>query len=97
MVGVLAASTLVSYALYTLVPARILGDAAHPVDSRAGMPGMVWTLPFVLFGMLRYLHLVYGQDRGQRPEALLFGDPPLLAAVLGYAAAAAWVIYGQAA
>lgn len=95
MVSVVASSTVVTYALYTLLPgAALQQDAQAPLDSKAGRPGMVWTLPIVLYGMLRYLYLVYRQEKGERPELTLTTDRPLLAAALLYLALAAWVVYG---
>jgi len=93
MVGVLAASLLVTYAMYTLMPASILADGVHEQVSRAGAPGMIWTLPFVLYGVLRYLHLVYRHEQGQRPELIATMDPPMMLAGFGYVAVAGWVIY----
>jgi 4-hydroxybenzoate polyprenyltransferase len=92
MISVVAASTLVTYALYTLLP-DALGSLAPELESRAGQPGMVWTIPFVLYGVLRYLWLVYRQDQGERPEKLLTADVPLLCSVLGYCGIVAWVVY----
>ncbi|HEX9795027.1 MAG TPA: UbiA prenyltransferase family protein [Planctomycetota bacterium] len=93
MVSVVASATLVTYTLYTLLPGEILEPSAPALASKAGRPGMIWTLPFVLYGILRYLYLVYGQARGERPERLLTGDRPLLLAVLGFGAVAGAVIY----
>ena len=42
---------------------------------------MLTTLPFVLFGIFRYLHLVYTRMEGESPELVLLGDPPLLSCV----------------
>ncbi len=93
MIGVVASSTVVTYALYTLLPAALLSLDLPDMESRAGQPGMIWTLPFVLYGVLRYLYLVYRQDQGERPERILTGDPPLLAAVACWAGVVGWVVY----
>jgi hypothetical protein len=98
MVGVMAATLLVTYTMYTLLPAGVLAPGAagaeHAADSRAGAPGMIWTLPFALYGVLRYLFLVYRQDKGQRPELIATMDPGIVLAGLGYVAVVGWVIYG---
>ncbi len=83
MVAVAAAATVVTYGLYTLLPGALL-QLDVSLDSQAGRPGMVWTFPFVLYGVMRYLHLVYRGERGERPERVLLTDPPLLLAVGGY-------------
>ncbi len=97
MVGVLAAALLVTYTMYTLLPASILAEGStavsEAVKSRAGAPGMVWTLPFAFYGVLRYLHLVYRHAQGQRPDLIATMDPPIVVAALGYLAVAGWVIY----
>ncbi len=92
MIAVVASSTVVTYALYTLLPSTLL-QLEVALDSRAGQPGMVWTLPFVLYGMLRYLHLVYRQDLGQNPNRVLLTDIPLLITLLGYLGVVAKVVY----
>ena len=55
MIAVVTASTVVSYALYTLAPETV---------SRFGTDRLVWTLPFVLYGILRYLYLVHQKGVG---------------------------------
>ena len=67
---VTATSTILSYAMYTFTSNTVPND-----DS------MVYTVPFVVFAMLRYLYLVYVRRLGGAPEALLFRDPPLLGAI----------------
>ena len=93
MVGVMAAATLVTYTLYTLLPAKVLSAGNPDLASRAGEPGMVFTLPFVFYGVLRYLHLVYGRGEGERPEKIATMDLPMMLAGAGFAAVAAAVIY----
>ncbi len=93
MVGVMAASTLVTYTLYTLLPAKVLSAGNPDLISRAGEPGMVFTLPFVFYGVLRYLHLVYGHGKGERPERIATMDLPMMLAGAGFVMVAAIVIY----
>ncbi len=45
---------------------------------------MVFTLPFVVYGIFRYLWLVYQKGEGGAPEEVLLTDKPLLVAVLGW-------------
>ncbi len=67
LIAVVAASTVVTYALYT-----VLGR-----DSRAFMV----TIPIVIFGLFRYLLLVQRQEAGEEPEIVLLTDPPIIIAV----------------
>jgi 4-hydroxybenzoate polyprenyltransferase len=77
LIAIIAASTLVCYALYTLAPETVAKFGTHR---------LALTIPFVIFGLFRYLDLVYRQDRGDRPEQMLLGDGPLLGTVAAYAA-----------
>lgn len=96
MIGVIASATLVTYTLYTLLPAHIFQDSADArlrMDSQAGAPGMVWTVPLVAYGMLRYLYLVYRLEKGERPELTVMTDRPLLVCLFLYLVVVAAVIY----
>lgn len=72
MIAVVTASTVLSYALYT--------QSAETVF-KFGTDRLVWTLPFVLYGIFRYLYLVHQRDEGGNPSLVLYSDRPLLAAV----------------
>ncbi len=81
-ISIVAASTVMAYALYTF-------DSAAAPRNQA----MMLTLPFVAYGIFRYLYLVYRRDLGGSPEALIFQDPPLLASVIGWALASGLILY----
>jgi len=78
LVTVVAASTVISYCLYTFT-AR---------DSKA----MMITIPFVIFGVFRYLLLMHRRDLGEEPEEVLLRDAPILVCIAGWAACAAVVL-----
>ena len=59
MINVVTASTLLSYAMYTLSP---------DTEARFGGTSLIFTLPFVLFGIFRYLYLVYPGERRAQPD-----------------------------
>lgn len=82
---VLLAVTLVSYIMYT-----IESETAALVANNA----MVYSTSFVLYGLFRYLYLVYGEARGGEPGETLFGDPPLLIAAALWIVYCSWLIYG---
>ena len=71
LIAVVAASALVTYALYTFI-------ADNLPDNHA----MLLTLPFVGFGLLRYMYLVHTRDSGENPEEMLVTDAPLTVAVI---------------
>jgi 4-hydroxybenzoate polyprenyltransferase len=78
LVSVVAASTVIAYSLYTFT-AR---------DSRM----MMVTIPFVLFGVFRYLLLIQRDDLGEEPENVLLTDRPLLGAIASWAATCALIL-----
>jgi 4-hydroxybenzoate polyprenyltransferase len=78
LVTIVAASTVISYSLYTFT-AR---------DSKA----MMITIPFVVFGIFRYLLLIHRRDLGEEPEEILLRDLPLLLCIGAWAVCAAIVL-----
>jgi 4-hydroxybenzoate polyprenyltransferase len=84
LISIVTASTVVSYALYTLSP-----------DVQSKFPGkrLEVTIPFVLFGIFRYLHLIHNHQQGGNPTRALFTDPVLLSVVLLWAASVILIIY----
>src|SRR5213594_820850 len=84
LISIVTASTVMSYALYTLSP-----------DVRAKFPGkrLELTIPFVLFGVFRYLFLVHQKERGGDPARVLVSDPVLISVVLMWAAVVILIIY----
>lgn len=81
MIAVVASSALVTYALYTFL-------ADNLPDNRA----MLLTLPFVGFGLLRYMYLVHTRDSGENPEEMLIKDAPLATAVVLWVAVSAAIL-----
>lgn len=69
MIAVVTAGALVSYALYTMSPDVVL---------KLGTPHLNLTIPFVIYGLLRYLYLVYARNEGGNPSSTILGDPSLL-------------------
>mgnify|MGYP000446548994 CR=1 FL=1 len=83
LIAVTAACTILSYSLYTLWPDTVAKYRSHALGV---------TIPFVIFGIFRYLDLVYRHGEGGRPEKLLLTDGPLLASVLLFGLTALAVI-----
>lgn len=67
LIAVVAPSTLVSYILYTFT-------ADNLPDNNA----MMLTIPFVMYGLFRYLYLVHQRNLGESPEQILLTDTPLI-------------------
>lgn len=84
VIGLLASATVVCYALYAIG----VGDRGLTAKSH-----MQWTVPFVLYGVLRYLYLV-SRGRGEDPTALLWRDRPLQLALALWAGLSLALVYG---
>jgi 4-hydroxybenzoate polyprenyltransferase len=72
LISVATASTLISYTLYTVSPETL--EKFHT-------PYLVLTVPFVVYGIFRYLYLVHQQGHGESPTEVFLTDRPLLADV----------------
>jgi 4-hydroxybenzoate polyprenyltransferase len=83
-ISLTTSTTLIAYLLYAVDP--------HTVE-KFGTRGMLAGAPFVFYGLLRYLHLVYSEGRGGSPTELVATDPGVLAAAFGFALACGLVIY----
>ena len=84
MISVVTASCLTAYAFYTTAPETVQ-------KFRTGH--LFWTVPFVLYGIFRYLYLVHRRDQGGSPSDILLADRPLLAAVALWALAIVVIVY----
>ncbi len=84
MISVVTASTVIAYCLYTVSPETI---------AKFGTPNLIFTMPFVLYGIFRYLYLVHKKGQGGSPEEMILRDRPLLLAVALWVAAAMVILY----
>lgn len=73
MISVVTASTVVAYAFYTLSP---------EVVDHFGTRWLSLTIPFVIYGIFRYLFLIFHKEMGGNPTRLMLTDPPLLVCVM---------------
>jgi len=72
MISIVAGATLVSYMIYT---------ASAEVEAKLGTAHLYLTVPFVAFGILRYLYLIDERNEGGDPAIALLRDRPLMLAV----------------
>jgi 4-hydroxybenzoate polyprenyltransferase len=84
MISVVTASTLLAYCLYTI--------SAETV-AKFGTRNLIFTVPFVLYGIFRYLYLIHQKAGGGSPEALIVRDKPLLADIFLWVLAAALILH----
>ena len=85
MINVVTASTIVSYALYTVDP----GTAA-----RLGTPYLIVTVPLALFGIFRFLFLLYHRSDVASPTDAILRDPPFLVNLALWGVTVLALIYG---
>ncbi len=84
MISVVTASTVIAYASYTASP---------EVHDKLGTDKLYLTIPFVLFGIFRYLYLIHQKEEGGNPTRLLLRDRPLQAGVGLWVLTAALLLY----
>lgn len=82
-IGVAATGTVVSYALYTVSPETI---ALH------GTPWLIASVPFVLYGLMRYLFLLHRRGGGGDPARELVRDAHLIASLAGWLLVVLWLL-----
>ena len=85
MIAVVTASTVTAYALYTMSPETV---------AKFHTPLLPATLPFVLYGVFRYLYLLYHRQLGGNPSDIVVHDRPLLLNTLLWLVVVLLIIYG---
>jgi 4-hydroxybenzoate polyprenyltransferase len=84
MIAVVTASTVISYCLYTVSSETV---------AKFGTKNLLFTVPFVLYGIFRYLYLVHQKEEGGSPEALIIKDKPLLVDLFLWISTAMLILY----
>lgn len=81
-ISIVTASTLVAYALYTFSAPNLPADQS-----------MMLTIPFVLYGIFRYLYLIHVKGMGGAPEEIVLSDRPLQATVVLWGLSVVVIMY----
>lgn len=81
LISVVAPATLVAYILYTFTADNLPSNYA-----------MMLTIPFVVYGLFRYLYLVHKKNMGENPEDILLTDVPLIIDILLWLSMAAFIL-----
>jgi len=84
MIGIVTASTVMSYVLYTI---------SEDTVQKFGTKDLIFTVPFVLYGIFRYLYLVHKMEKGGDPTKLAISDRPLLVNMILWICVASVIIY----
>jgi len=84
MISVVTSSVLITYSLYTM---------SQETVERFGNRYLVVTVPFVLYGIFRYLYLIYRKGLGDSPEGIFLLDRPLLIDIVLWIISVLLVIY----
>jgi 4-hydroxybenzoate polyprenyltransferase len=81
-----AAASIMGYALYTIWPATV---------AKFHTEALLYTVPFVTYGIFRYLFLVRAAEATEDPSQVLLTDRPLMACVLLYLVTVVFLLYTQ--
>jgi 4-hydroxybenzoate polyprenyltransferase len=84
--GVVTASTVISYTIYTIWPGTV---------EKVGGTGLVYTVPFVVYGVFRYFYLMFALGGGGQPSRALVTDLPLALNILLWVLVVAFVLYAR--
>jgi len=84
MISVVTASTLVAYIFYCISPETL---------QKFGTDMLGLTIPFPLYGIMRYLYLVHRREGGGSPSQMLLNDRPLLVCVALWVLAVVVIVY----
>jgi 4-hydroxybenzoate polyprenyltransferase len=84
MISIVTATTVMSYALYTI---------SNETVQKFGTTHLIYTVPFVLYGIFRYLYLVHKREEGGNPAKLALTDLPLLINIILWFITVLLIIY----
>ena len=84
LIGIVTASVVVVYMLYTFSP---------EVSTKLGTENLFLTIPFVIYGIFRYLYLIHQEEKGGSPTRVLISDRPILVNVILWLATVVLVLY----
>jgi 4-hydroxybenzoate polyprenyltransferase len=82
---IISAAIVVCYAIYTVAPDTV---------ARFGTDHLVYSVPFVIYGLFRCLLLIQKEGAGGDPTELLVRDRPLMVVIVMWVGYCFWVVYG---
>jgi 4-hydroxybenzoate polyprenyltransferase len=84
MISVVTSSTVIAYALYTM---------SEETVKKFHTDNLKFTIPFVIYGIFRYLYLIHQKNEGGNPEMVLLTDKPLIINILLYGLVVGFILY----
>lgn len=84
MMAIVTGATVMCYALYTM---------SKDTTEKFGTDHLIYTVPFVLFGIFRYLYLVYQRSEGGSPTKILLRDTPLQLGIVLWVTTVILILY----
>ncbi len=84
MISVVSALTIMSYALYTVSSETI---------AKFGTGNLIYTVPFVIYGIFRYFYLVYKKELGGNPTRIILKDKSIITVVFFWMVTCCYIIY----
>jgi 4-hydroxybenzoate polyprenyltransferase len=86
MIVVTATCVILTYSLYTMSPETV---QKHHTES------LIYTAPFVVYGIFRYIYTLHNQQTGTEPANEIFRDPHILLSIAGWLMVTLWLISGS--
>ena len=83
MIVITATCVILTYSLYTMNPVTI---ETHKTDA------LIYTVPFVMYGIFRYMYSLHNQRTGTEPAREIFRDPHVLLSIVGWLGVTLWLI-----
>ena len=83
LVSLSATASIIAYSIYTVWPSTVL---------KFGTRDLVYTIPFVVFGIMRYLYLVYSRHEGGDPSGVLLTEKAIIIDVFLWFAVVVYII-----
>lgn len=84
MISIVTTATVIAYILYTISDETV---------AKFGTENLKYSVPFVLYGIFRYLYLIHRKNEGGSPEKVLLNDRPILFTVVLYAVCVGLILY----
>ena len=98
--GMFANTTWLTYALFSFEQPLIVPNRQKLVNILAVLPRtlsaqklLMITVPVVIYGVMRYLQLIYEKNQGESPERVLLSDKPLLISVITWGVMVVGILY----